>query len=237
MWERPQTTVILAMTADGKIADKMRSPARFGSAHDKAHLEQQIAKVDATLFGAGTLRAYGTTLPITNPQLQQERQQAHKPKQPYQIVVSASGELDSQLRFFSQAVPRWLLTTQTGAAKWRDKTNLFERILIVPASSTENAIDWPTALQQLKQLNIHKLAILGGGTLVASLLSINCIDEIWLTLCPVIFGGTDAPTSVDGMGWLAAQAKKLTLLSVHTIEQEIFLHYRIRSSPNSLSNL
>ena len=31
--------VILAMTADGKIADRKRSPARFGSAADKAHLD------------------------------------------------------------------------------------------------------------------------------------------------------------------------------------------------------
>ena len=56
-WVRPHTTVVLAMSADGKIADVKRSPARFGSAADKAHLEKQVAQVDAVLFGAGTLRA------------------------------------------------------------------------------------------------------------------------------------------------------------------------------------
>jgi riboflavin biosynthesis pyrimidine reductase len=40
---RPHTTVILAMSADGKIADVRRSPARFGSKTDIAHLEEQIA--------------------------------------------------------------------------------------------------------------------------------------------------------------------------------------------------
>jgi 5-amino-6-(5-phosphoribosylamino)uracil reductase len=47
---RPYTTVILAMSADGKIADVRRSrsgcfaasPARFGSKTDIVHLEEQI---------------------------------------------------------------------------------------------------------------------------------------------------------------------------------------------------
>ena len=38
MQHRPHTTVVMAMSADGKIADVRRSPARFGSLADKAHL-------------------------------------------------------------------------------------------------------------------------------------------------------------------------------------------------------
>ncbi|MDR9405249.1 MAG: dihydrofolate reductase family protein, partial [Halothece sp. Uz-M2-17] len=56
---RPHTTVVLAMSADGKIADTARSAAEFSSHIDRAHLERQVAKADAILFGAGTLRAHG----------------------------------------------------------------------------------------------------------------------------------------------------------------------------------
>lgn len=73
--KRPQTTVILAMTADGKIADFQRNPSRFGSQADKAHLEEQISLMDGVLFGAETLRAYGTTLSITNSLLLETRRQ------------------------------------------------------------------------------------------------------------------------------------------------------------------
>lgn len=65
------------MSMDGKIADVKRSPARFSSRADKAHLEKQIAAADAVLFGASTLRAYGTTLSISNPQLLQKEKSAH----------------------------------------------------------------------------------------------------------------------------------------------------------------
>ena len=228
---RPHATVVLAMTADGKIADRGRSPARFSTAADQSHLEQQIALVDAVLFGAGTLRAYGTSLPISNPQLLQARQQKSKPLQPIHIVCSASASLDPHLRFFSQSLPRWLLTTAAGAQSWQESG--FERIVVAEAKQPEKSchnspIDWVKAFAQLGDLGIQKVAILGGGQLVASLLAQQLIDEVWLTVCPLILGGVDAPTPVEGKGLLAQQAQSLELLSVQRIDQEIFLHYRLQ---------
>ncbi|NES85974.1 MAG: RibD family protein, partial [Moorea sp. SIO2B7] len=228
---RPQTTVILAMTADGKIADVERSPARFASSTDKNHLEKQISLVDGVIFGAGTLRAYGTTLPISNPQLLQARKKQQKPLQPIHIVCSASGEIDPKLRFFSQPVPCWLLTTSRGAKYWQEMTeDKFERILVAeiisknketisnpkskiqpplypPKEGIPKSINWIDAFTQLGQLGFKKLAILGGGKLIASLLAADLIDEFWLTVCPVIFGGTIAPTPVEGVGFSPQQAK------------------------------
>jgi 5-amino-6-(5-phosphoribosylamino)uracil reductase len=223
---RPHTTVVLAMSADGKIADVTRSPARFSSPADRAHLEKQIALADGILFGAGTLRAYGTTLGVSNPQLLAQG----KPSQPIQIVCSRSAQIDPQLRFFSQQVPRWLLTTVAGALSWQgcqsqeSAGGSFERILVVETSAGK--IDWINAFQQLTKLGIERLSILGGGELVASLVAVDLIDEFWLTVCPLILGGTAAPTPVEGEGFSSPLARNLELLSVETIEQEIFLHYR-----------
>ena len=223
---RPQTIIVLAMTADGKIADRAYSPARFGSQIDKLHLEEQIAGVDAVLFGAGTLRSYGTTLPITNPQLLQARQKRSQSPQPFQIVCSASGNINPKLRFFSQPVPRWLLTTPQGAKLWQERAE-FERILIAQETSNTESIEWVSSLARLKSLGIDKLAILGGGKLIASLLAVGAIDEFYLTICPFIFGGQDAPTPVEGNGWLQPQGRKLELVSVKQVEQEVFLHYKL----------
>ena len=220
---RPQTTIVLAMTADGKITDRESSPARFGSTSDKLHLEKQISFVDAVIFGAGTLRSYGTTLPITNLKLLQARAKRAQTPQPFQIVCSASGKINCQLQFFSQPVPRWLLTTPTGAKFWQGKPE-FERILI---SQSDRQMEWMAILPQLKQLGIDKLAILGGGKLIASLLAVDAVDEFYLTICPFIFGGQSASTPVGGKGWLQQQGLKLELISVKQIEQEVFLHYKV----------
>ena len=223
---RPYTTVVLAMSADGKIADVKRSPARFSSPADKIHLEQQIAASDAVLFGAGTLRAYGTTLSVSTPQLLQQRYQQKLSPQPVQIVASRQAKIDPQLRFFRQAVPRWLLTTAAGAKHWEGRSE-FERILVYETLFS-NEIDWATALQYLASLGLGRLVVLGGGQLVASLVAADLIDEFWLTVCPLILGGATAPTPVEGVGFYPALAPRLELLSVQAIEQEVFLHYRLQ---------
>lgn len=228
LMNRPYTTTILAMSADGKIADAARSPARFSSAIDQAHLEKQIALTDGVLFGAGTLRAYGTTRSLSDPQLLQARKQRGLPPQPVQIVCSASAALDPQWRFFQQAVPRWLLTTADGAECWRaSMAEGFDRILVADVGGE---IDWEDAFAQLSQLGLQRLGILGGGELIASLLAVDFIDEFWLTICPVLVGGATAPTPVEGEGFSSPQLPHLELLAVEQVEQEIFLHYKRQRS-------
>jgi 5-amino-6-(5-phosphoribosylamino)uracil reductase len=213
---RPHTSVILATSADGKIADSSSRPARFPSAIDKARLEEHLSRSDAALFGAGTLRAYGTSLPIRDPELLNRRHRAGLPPQPIQIVCSASGNLDRGARFFRQPFPRWLLTGRDGAAGWREGEE-FDRVLILSS--------WRETLDELTALGIQNLAVLGGGKLIASLLNEKAIDEIYLTLCPVLLGGENAPTPVTGA--LGEGSVKLEPVSFEAIDGEIFLHYRL----------
>lgn len=231
---RPHTTVVLAMSADGKIADCRREPARFGSSADKAHLEEQIAASDAILLGAGTLRAYGTTLTVTHPLLLQHRRQQGKPAQPVHIVITNSANLNPEIKFFQQPVKRWLLTTTAGALAWQEHQREcpppFEEILVFETS--QGTIDAIAALAHLASLDITRLAVLGGGALVASMLESDLIDELWLTVCPLILGGVTAPTPVDGDGFISQFAPRLQLLEVKTIEQEVFLHYRLQRPVN-----
>lgn len=237
---RPHTTVILAMSADGKIADRNRSPARFGSARDKAHLETQIAKVDGVLFGRGTLQAYGTTLSVSSPELLQHRQRQGKSPQPIQMVCSSSGKINPNLRFFQQPVPRWLLTTPQGLTQFKqefsnsnsshqsDIYDCFQDFITTNTlSENQDLIDWNDAFKNLIQRGLKRLAILGGGQLVSSLILMNFIDELWLTVCPLILGGVNAPTPVEGQGFLSNVAPRLQLLEARQVKQEVFLHYKL----------
>ena len=224
---KPQIITILAMSADGKIADAARSPAKFGSAADKAHLEYQVALADGVLNGAGTLRSGGTAMRVVNPELIEERKKQGKPPQPVQIICSRTGNIDPELPFFRQPITRWLLSTAAGAKLWQEKPG-FERVMVF--ENSEQKIDWPAALPQLAKLGIDRLAVLGGGQLVASLLATDSIDEIWLTVCPLILGGNNAPTPVDGVGFPSNLAPRLELLEVKPVGDEVFLHYRLIKS-------
>lgn len=220
-------TVILAMSADGKIADESRRAARFTTKTDLTHLESQIAINDAVIFGAGTLRAYGTTLPISNPELLRKRKNENKQEQPLQIVCSRSGNLNPNWRFFSQSIPRGLLTTSLGADKWcqlQTNARLFDHVFIAD-NRDYKLINWQSFFQQLTKLGHYKIAILGGGNLVASLFAQDLINELWLTVSPSIIGGKNAPTPVDGNS--LSPFKSLQLKEVKQVKNELFLNYLV----------
>ncbi|MGD1949470.1 MAG: RibD family protein [Leptolyngbyaceae cyanobacterium] len=222
---RPYITTILAMSADGKISDTHRTAARFPSPADKCHLEQQLAKADATLFGAGTLRAYDTTALVKDSQLLEKRCHNTQLPQPVHIVCSASGAMEPTAKFFSQPVTRWLLTTAAGASRWQD-THHFERIWIAPTKPMASGFDWVQILRNFRDQGIKHLLVMGGGQLVANLVERDLVDELWLTVCPLIIGGKDAPTPCDGTGVCLANAPRFTLVSNQAIGDEVFLHYK-----------
>lgn len=221
---RPHTTVILAMTADGKISDVGRSGVTFGSPVDYQHLEACVAAADGVLMGGTTLRSGGTAMRLQSPQLLAAREAAGSPPQPVQVVCSGSGRFDPALPFFRQPIPRWLLTTAEGASVWRKQPG-FEHLLTVGSSAT--GLDLRAGLAQLRGLGIERLAVLGGGHLIATLFELGAIDEVWLTVCGYIFGGTEAPTPVDGIGFTRDRAPRLRLLDVKRVEDEVFLHYQV----------
>ncbi|NJL45650.1 MAG: RibD family protein [Leptolyngbyaceae cyanobacterium SM2_3_12] len=225
MPQLPHISLVLAMSLDGKIADAQRQPARFGSTADLAHLEARVALADGVLFGGGTLRAYGSTLSIRNPALITQRQERGQPDQPLQIVWSPSGQLDPHCRFFQQPVPRSLVTTLDGARGWQHQGG-FQHIWTLPDDQTY-PWDWSATLAQLTQAGLHRLALLGGGRLAAELLREGLVEEIFITVCPLILGGETAPTPVDGEGFLAAQAPRLQLISSQVVGDEVFLHYQV----------
>jgi 5-amino-6-(5-phosphoribosylamino)uracil reductase len=220
-----KTTLVLAMTADGKISDVAKSAPTFSSERDYAHLEAQIAAADAILVGSGTLNDGGSVVLVKTPELIQARIDRGQQSQPPQIICSRTGKIDSQLPFFSQPIERWLLTTKAGAIDWHERDS-FSRVIGCETPDGKD-IDWQATRSELSKLGMKNVCFLGGSELAASLFAANFIDELWLTVCPVIYGGSAAPTPVSGAGFTPDLAPRLTLLSVERVEQEIFLHYQV----------
>ena len=65
-----------------------------------------------------------------------------------------------------------------------------------------------------------------GGDLLFQFLAADAIDEMHVTVCPIVVGG-DAPTLADGAGFDRDDVRRLRLLASEVEGDEVFLHYEV----------
>ena len=81
----------------------------------------------------------------------------------------------------------------------------------------------PEMLADLRARGVLALLSEGGPTMHGALHAAGVVDELFLTIAPLITGDTDEPNIVEG-GRLP-QAAALELLSVDRVGSELFLRY------------
>ncbi len=226
-----QTTLVLGMTADGKISSEdPNAPPNFFPV-DFAHLEYQTSLADLILVGSRTIRLDGATFTINNPELLAGRKIRGQSPQPITCVVSHSLDLPPTMLFFSQDIERWIFTIQTSLERSSDATILSKKSELFSFGDTD--LDWDKAYNLIAERGIRKVVVLGGGSLTASLVKAGRIDDWWLTIWPVIYGGKQAPTPVEGDGFFPHSAPHLELIETRRVGSELFLHYRtLKQLPN-----
>ena len=206
----PELRLVLAVSLDGRLAPPAGGAAQIGGRGDRRVLEEALAWADGCLIGGRTLRLHGTTCLIHQPDLLEQRAQQGKPPQPAAIVVSRSGRFDPQLRFFAQPLQRWLLGPDL-----RQVPAGFAAAL--PLQS------WREALAVLAGRGLQRLVLLGGAELAGVLLREQLVDELQLTLCPLLLGGQHswlpAGVTLDSSGWRLEHMRRLE-------GEELLLRYR-----------
>jgi len=210
--ERPYIAINMVTTIDGKIVTGSRDePVQdLGSKLDHQTMRVIQAVADGIMIGAGTLRS--------TPKL-------WYPVEKSRFVVSGSGNVDPDCRFFTDAPDRAYVVTTLNST-------IPESLQTVRAASEE--IDFRAILRQLRQqLGIHHLLVEGGSDLNSSLFHLDVIDEIFLTLAPKIKLGADVPTIADGIALPREQVQNWSLITATTVADEIFLRYRRSSQGES----
>ncbi len=74
---------------------------------------------------------------------------------------------------------------------------------------------------------MKRLLVEGGGALIAQLLEADLLQEINVTLCPLLLGGKGGPSLVDGEGFGPDTLRRLSLEGHELVGEEIYLRYRV----------
>src|SRR3954467_9180843 len=150
---------------------------------------------DVVLVGASTVRAenYGPAKP--NAETRQRRESNGLAAIPPVAVLTGSLDLDPDARFFAEAVVRPIVITVDDADPGR-RAALEPVADVVTAGHTR--VDLATAVDALRERGLRRVLTEGGPALLAQLAVAGRLDELCLTVAPLLAAGhskriTDGP--------------------------------------------
>lgn len=204
----PFVTAKAAMSLDGKIATHAGDSKWISDEPARRLVHRLRAQHDAIMVGIGTVLKDNPLLTVRLPGLKQPLRRLR--------VISDSRLLcpnDAQVLNVEEA-PTLIATTPAAPA---DRVqSLRERgveVEVLPADA-EGHVDLRALMQRLAQRGVTGVLCEGGGTLIAGLLASGLVDKVVFFYAPVLIGGREAPTAVEGAGY-ALVSNSLRLNGVH----------------------
>ncbi|CAN5472096.1 hypothetical protein BH18VER1_BH18VER1_10590 [soil metagenome] len=214
------------MTADGKITTREYSPVDFTSREDKMHLLRQRALADAVLVGHSTLKADNVRLGLPKGHLREERRKRGQSQSPLRVIVSNEGRIDAGLKVFASTIAPIVIFSTTRMPRTCQKRLREKATLHLSDTPT---VDLAWMLQQLRsEYKVHSVACEGGAALFRSMLELDLIDQLNLTVAPYLFGGNAAPTLTGVSKDFLPESIRCSLTDMRTVGDECFLTYRIK---------
>jgi riboflavin-specific deaminase-like protein len=222
----PFVYVNVATTADGKLAPANRHFVPFGSKRDQELLLQLRAGADAVMSGARTVGPMPVNLGPGPARYRKIRLAKGLPEYNLRVVVSGSGNLNPRAEIFHHRFSPIivLVTGRAPESKLRQLRNVADDV----KAFGDKELDFTPALRWLRQKwGVKRLLCEGGGEVNAGLFEEGLVDEVYHTLCPLLFGGRNAPTMADGKGFpTLASAARFKLKSFRRAGDELFLVWR-----------
>lgn len=201
----------VAISLDGKLNTRENQRLRFGTEADLQRMQEIRAKADAVLVGGQTFRHW----PLEPKAGQAQQTLLH-------AIVSHSLDLHFSDGYLQNPQLKTVVYTdnETASTKWPEK---IETVFLKKQNKLVEDI-----LADLQQRGVQTLLLEAGGGLLWHFFQARVVDEIFVTVCPKIFGGATSPSLVDGVGFLQSEIQNLKLLESQVQNDEIFLHYKVK---------
>lgn len=181
---------------------------------------RQIA--DVVLVGAETVRKEGYGLVRLSDEAKAQRVAEGKPPTPPVAVVTGSLNLNWNLKLFKEApehAPTMIITTNSADPQRVAEAKKHATVVI----AGEDRVEPAAALQALAERGHQVVLCEGGPTLLGEFVAAQRLDELCLSIAPVM-GGDNLPVGImpDGGG-----VHHFELQSVMGEEHTLFLRYEV----------
>jgi riboflavin-specific deaminase-like protein len=170
---------------DGAATDHGLSAGLSGQA-DKRVFDLLRRLSDVILVGAGTVRAEGYGAMQLDLASVQARRANGLADQPVFAIVSGALRLDPESTVFTNAPVRAIVVTVEASSRAKQKA--LSRVADVVVCG-EESIDVDVMLDAFVQRGLRQLLCEGGPTLFGTLLEADRVDELCLTISPLVEGG------------------------------------------------
>ena len=172
-------------SVDGAATEKGLS-GELGDAADRRVFGILRRLCDVVLVGAGTVRAEGYGAMRVDDESASWRAAHGLAPQPTIAIVSGALDLDPRSSIFTEAPVRPLvLTVETSSAAARATLGEVADVVVLG----HDAVDAGAAITELTGRGLGRILCEGGPTLFGSLLAANVVDELCVTLSPVLESG------------------------------------------------
>jgi riboflavin biosynthesis pyrimidine reductase len=215
--DRPYVVCNFVSSADGKATAQGRT-ALLGGDGDRAMFHLLRTQVDAIVAGTGTLRVERYGALVRDERLAQIRTREGRAAQPLAVVISRSGQIPFDIPLFADARSR--IAIYAPAA------------ITVPESAAQVELhehpdegdrELAGVLRSLRhEHDVRSLLCEGGPRLFTAMLAEDLVDELFLTLAPVLVGGHELGITAGQQ--LGAPAP-LRLVWVLERDGHLFLRY------------
>jgi len=217
---RPYVIINSAMSIDGKIAS-VSMDSRLSSMQDIARVHRLRSMVDAVMVGINTVK-------IDDPMLN-VRYVKGKKRSPLRVIVDSNAtiaDMNCKIMNTCNTIPT-LIAVSERASKDRINTIISKGAKVIIIG--KDMVDLKGLLHELASTNIKSVLVEGGGEVNWSLIKEGLLDELIVTVAPVILGGREAKTLVEGEGFGSIKdALRLSLVRVKKDKRsgEVILHYK-----------
>lgn len=213
--ERPYVVANMVATADGRATLEGHTEG-ISSDIDRTLFHALRAEVDAVMVGTGTIAIEGYGPLARREAVRARRTESGLPEQPLCVTASRSLALPVKAPLFRDPGSHVVVLTNSV----REPPPCECRLTVERLPGEE--LDLALGMSRLRErYGVRALLLEGGPTVLAAMLEAGLVDELFLSLSPLLVGGGE-PSVVEGTALPRPRRGKL----VSVLESESFLYLR-----------